>query len=254
MAVMIIALLALAACQGSSSTAQTVENAQAVIESTPVVATLAAVEPTIASTTTLEAFQLLYGILKLQNTNQAVTAEQAAVLLPLWTDYQTLTANTDPGQNPGGETDPSAATPETPLVDTATQTQLNEILIQIQAALTADQVSAIESLQITQDSVQTIMSELGIADQTPGQNADGSQPQGGGGPGGGGTPPDGTPPADNGAPPDGGGQPPADAGNAPVAEGTPFVGGGNQPGGGSRLSNEAVTALINYLLLLTNAQ
>jgi uncharacterized protein YcfL len=245
--VMIVTLFALAACQGSSSAAQTVENAQAVLESTPVAPTIAPSEPTVASTTTLEAYQLLFGILKLQNTNQVITAEQAAVLLPLWTNYQSLTANMDPDQNPGSNTDQSAATPEAPQVDSETQIQIKEILVQIQVVMTADQVSAIESLQITQDSVQTIMTELGIALQTPGQNADGSQPQGGGGPGGGSTPPDGTPP-------DGGGQPPANGGNAPIAEGTPFADGGNQPGGGSRLNVEAITALINYLLSLTNAQ
>lgn len=254
---LIIALLALAACQGSSSAVQTVENAQVTMDATVVAATLPPSEPTIANTNTLEAYQLLFGILKLQNTNQAITMEQAVVLLPLWTNYQTLTASKSPVQAPGENVDPSADNPETPQVDTETQTQLDEILTQIQAALTEDQVSAIESLQITQESTQTLMQELGITMGDPGQGADGTQPQGGGGPGGDGvTPPDGggNPPEGETPPDGGGGQPPADAGNAPVAEGTPFAGDGNQPSSGGRLSTEALTALIDYLLSLTNAQ
>ena len=89
----------LAACQGTSAAVQqTVESAQ--VEPQTVQVTLAAevATETTTSTATLDALQLVFGTLKLQGTDQVITAEQAAILLPLWTNYQTLTAGMNPGQ------------------------------------------------------------------------------------------------------------------------------------------------------------
>lgn len=239
----------LSACQGTSAaTQQTVESAQVEAQTTEV-SLAAEVATETATTATLDALQLLFGTLKLQGTDQAITAEQAAILLPLWTNYQTLTASMTPGQNPGGSADQAQATPSDPgQGDSALQQQISDLLTQIQSGMTADQISAIEALQITQDSVTTIMEELGITVADAAQGTDGAQPQGGGPGGGGGASPDG-----GGTPPEMNGTPPAGNGDAPAMQGTPSADGGGMRGGGM-VNAEALTALIEYLTSLTTAQ
>jgi hypothetical protein len=131
--------------------------------------------------------QLLLGTFKLVATDQAVTAEQAAILLPLWTELQTLTQSAPPAE-PG-------AAPQTQ--DDATQAQIDDLLAQIQAVMTAEQIQAIADMQITQESAQTIMEDIGLmmggGQQPPGGGAGGQQP-----------------PSDNAQQP--GGQPPSDGG------------------------------------------
>lgn len=245
----------LAACQGTAATAQqTVESAQ--IEAQTVQVTLAAeVAADTTSAATLDALQLVFGTLKLQGTDQAVTAEQAAVLLPLWTNYQTLTAGMNPGQGGAGPDQAQATPSESGQASSELQTQITDLLAQIQSSMTADQISAIEALQITQDSVTTLMEELGITVADAAQDGSGMQPQGGGpGGGGGGNPPSdgGTPPDNGGTPPEMNGTPPADNGVAPQMQGTPMPNDGMR--GGGMVTPEVLTALIETLTSLTTAQ
>lgn len=244
----------LVACQGEAKTTQTVESAQIEVQTTEVVlAAEVATETT--STATLDALQLVFGTLLLEGTDQAVTTEQAAIFLPLWTNYQTLTGGMNPGQGGAGP-DQAQATPADPdQIGSELQTQITDLLAQIQSSMTADQISAIEALQITQESVITLMEELGITVTDAAQGGEGMQPQGGGpGGGGGGMPPDGggTPPDGAGAPPEMNGTPPVGSGDAPAMQGTPMPNDGMR--GGGMVTPEALTALIEYLTSLTTVQ
>lgn len=141
--------------------------------------------------------QLLLGALKLEGTANAITKEQAALLIPLWTNFKVLSESMRPAQ---GQGQPNA-TPEA--ADSGLQTQLDEIIEQIQSAMTAEQIQAIAAMQITQETSQAIMTEKGITlGGTQGGNGNmqgGGQPPAGGGMPQGGQQPDaamGTPPAD----------------------------------------------------------
>jgi len=143
------------------------------------------------------AMQLLLGTIQLEGTANAVTKEQAALLIPLWTNFKVLSESLRPAQ---GQGQPNA-TPEA--ADSGLQTQLDEIIEQIQSAMTAEQIQAIAAMQITQETSQAIMTEKGITLGGPqggnGNMQGGGQPPAGGGMPQGGQQPDsamGTPPAD----------------------------------------------------------
>jgi uncharacterized membrane protein YgcG len=90
--------------------------------------------------------QLIIGTLKLKETQNAVTAEQAAELLPLWQTMQVLS-----------ESD-SAAVEET-----------EALIAQIQESMTAGQVQAITDMNLTREDMMTIMQEQGMAMGAGGQ-------------------------------------------------------------------------------------
>jgi hypothetical protein len=94
--------------------------------------------------------RLALGTLELEGTNQAVSAEQAKQLLPLWQKIKTL-----------------AATPS------STQAaDLQAVYTQIEAAMTPAQIKTIESLRLNQNDIQALMKSLGIQ-ITPGPNPNG---------------------------------------------------------------------------------
>jgi hypothetical protein len=103
--------------------------------------------------------QLMLGTLLLEGTEQAVTPEQAATLLPLWQALQ------------GG--------------GVAIQAEIDAVLKQIEGAMTQEQLEAIAAMQLTQDDLRAWMEEQGMSGGGPGPGA--------GGPGGdeGGRPPGG---------------------------------------------------------------
>jgi hypothetical protein len=108
---------------------------------------------------------LLVGTLKLQGTSNAVTATQAAALVPLWQAYAQLTSS-----------------------NTAAQAEIDAVVSQIQTTLTPAQVSAITAMKLTSQDLFTEMSSLGL---TNGGGANGTPgfrltPRAGGGAGGGG--------------------------------------------------------------------
>ena len=116
--------------------------------------------------------QLSVGTLMLEETPQAVTAEQAQELLPLWQMLRTLQQS-----------------------DTAAQVEIEAVLNQIQGAMMPEQLAAIEEMDLTPASMRTMAQELGLGigggeGSSGGQEGgfrppDGMVPGGGPGPGGG---------------------------------------------------------------------
>jgi hypothetical protein len=94
--------------------------------------------------------QLVLGTLKLEETANAVTPEQAATLLPLWQALQ------------GGVT---------------AQAEVDAVLKQIEGTMTQEQLAAIAAMQLTQEDLRAWMEEQGVG-------MGGGMPEGGG-PGGG---------------------------------------------------------------------
>ncbi len=84
--------------------------------------------------------QLAYGLLRLEGSADAVTAEQAGQLLPLWQALQTLDDST------------TAAAEETAAVQA-----------QIQATLTPAQVATIAGMRLTNAMLQAYYTEIGVA-------------------------------------------------------------------------------------------
>lgn len=108
--------------------------------------------------------KLAIGTLKLEGTPNAVTAKQAADLLPLWQVYSSLITS-----------------------DTAAQEEKDALVEQIQETMSPTQVQAINGFSLTQRDVFTSMQQLGISPSAE-VNANGTpSPNGGGFPGGGGT-------------------------------------------------------------------
>jgi hypothetical protein len=121
--------------------------------------------------------QLALGTFQLEGTENAVTPEQAAALLPLWQSLQ------------GG---------------VMAQAEVDAVLKQIEGTMTQEQLGAIAAMQLTQEDLRTWMQEQGLG-TTPGEG----MPPGGGMPPSGGTPPSGGMPPSGGAP-SGGGMPPGE--------------------------------------------
>lgn len=130
--------------------------------------------------------QLIVGTLKLDETENAVTAEQAAELLPLWQTLQVLSES-----------------------DTAAKQETEALIAQIQETMTAEQMQAITDMSLTREDMMSIMQEQGLAMGSGSQNSSsqsGGSSSGGGrvfGPGAGG-PPDEMPMPGGGGMPGGG--------------------------------------------------
>ncbi len=158
--------------------------------------------------------RLAIGILALEGTDQAVTPEQAQALLPLWKAVKSLSAS-----------------------DTASSEEIAALYDQIEELLEAEQVQAIQALNLSPEDTQALMEKYGVKMQTPGgagenpeglsqderatriaqfqaQGGGGGQFQPGGGQGGSGFGRGQMPPG--GAPPEGG-----PAMDRPNAQGTP---------------------------------
>ena len=86
-----------------------------------------------------QSIQLSMGTLKLEETPQAVTAEQAQELLPLWQMLRTLQQS-----------------------DTAAQAEIEAVLNQIQGTMTPEQRAAIKQMDLTLASMRTMAQELGL--------------------------------------------------------------------------------------------
>ena len=119
------------------------------------------------------ASELVIGTFKLEGTANAVTADEAAKLIPLWQVYKDLTASTS-----------------------AAQAEIDGLASQIQGTMTPAQVQAITDLKLTRQDEFKTMQDLGIssgnrpnASGTPRAGGNGGGfPGGGGGGGGGGFP------------------------------------------------------------------
>jgi len=98
--------------------------------------------------------KLAVGALKLEDTEFAIASDQASDLLPLWQVLRTLTTS-----------------------DAAAREEINAIVEQIQETMTADQLQAIDAMDLTNESIFSTMQELGIV--SPQVNASGTpQPRG----------------------------------------------------------------------------
>ncbi len=85
--------------------------------------------------------QLTLGSLLLEETDLAVDAEQASDLIPYWKLYRSLLGS-----------------------DTTAPEELDSLLKEIQEIMTADQVSYIANLQLNQETMMTLVNEMGIID------------------------------------------------------------------------------------------
>jgi hypothetical protein len=118
--------------------------------------------------------QVAIGTIKLEGSDQAVTAEQAKELLPLWQTLNVLYSS-----------------------DTAATQEIDALVTQIQETMTAEQTQAITALNLTRRDMMSIMQEQGLTFGGANSNAQSSNSTtnsgGGFGPGGGGFqgPPDG---------------------------------------------------------------
>jgi hypothetical protein len=93
--------------------------------------------------------KLAIGTLKLEDTDLAVTAEEAKTLLPLWKAVKSLSSS-----------------------DTTAAEELTALYQQIEDSMTDEQVQAIQDMQLTQDDINTLMQNLGIQFGGPGMNSD----------------------------------------------------------------------------------
>lgn len=143
--ILTIFILTLTACSGNAANA-----------ADPV-----SVAPSGASADALPAAtQLIIGTLKLEETNQAVTVEQAAELLPLWQTLQALYAS-----------------------DTTADQEIEALTTQIQETMTPEQMQAITAMNLTREDMFSVMQEQGLAagGQTTTTQSGNSSNSGGGG-------------------------------------------------------------------------
>ncbi|MGE5251570.1 MAG: hypothetical protein ACM3QS_15315 [Bacteroidota bacterium] len=162
------------------------------------------------------ASRLILGTLKLEGTQDAVTAEQAAELLPLWQVYEDLNSS-----------------------DTAAEAEVNALVAQIEETMTPGQVKAIDAMGLTQSDIAAVMADQKLVEALSGTAAGTSAsrneaPQGG--------------PGGN-LPPDmGGDSAMGAAGMEPVSTSNGSAqSAAAQPGGGSGIPSVLVNALIQLL-------
>ena len=89
--------------------------------------------------------QLLLGTLRLEDTDQAITGEQAKALLPLWQGYAALTAS-----------------------GTAATEEIESVQNQIVEAMTSEQIAAVAGMRLTNTALQEFYVEAGLTEvKTP---------------------------------------------------------------------------------------
>lgn len=88
-----------------------------------------------------QASQLLVGTIKLEGTKNAVDAQEAAALLPLWQAYRQLTTSS-----------------------TTAQAEMTAVVYQIQSTMSLDQIQAIKSMNLNRQDLSNAISSLGVID------------------------------------------------------------------------------------------
>jgi predicted small secreted protein len=170
------------------------------------------------------ATQLLVGTFKLEDTDLAVSADQAKQLLPLWQTLQELSTS-----------------------NTAADQEINAVVDQIKSTMTSLQMAKITAMKLTQQDIMSVMSQAGLSPNGAGATTTpmalngfpgGNNSQGGGGTAGGGAQVGGAP---AGGPPSGG----------VPGGGMPF-GGGMDPGvmgetGGASTTPQAIRQMPNQV-------
>jgi hypothetical protein len=195
-----------------------------------------------------QANMLLVGTLKLDGTDQAISAEEAVKLLPLWQAYRSLSSS-----------------------QTTAEAEVGALINQIQTIMTTEQVQKIKDLNLNDTDMMDLMQSIGGGMGPQGTPNPKSTPgvhfPSGGFPSG--NPPSGSaggpPSASSGGPPSGGGVmigPGGDAGSAASLGGGPIVQGTQDPSlqatAQARFSTQAnkvntilLDALINKLQTIT---
>lgn len=129
-----------------------------------------------------ESFQLMLGVFALEETEFAVTLDQASEMLTLWKAFRSLSTS-----------------------DTVAAAELEAVVGQIQATFTREQTEAIAAMELTQENIFEVAQDLGVIPEggfprgegegfpeggfpEGGFQGVGGFPGGGGGPGGGGFP------------------------------------------------------------------
>ena len=120
--IMILSMI-LAACSGISN--QTDASASSATDST-------------GNTNLSQVNKLLVGTLKLEDTDQAVSTEQAATLLPLWQAYRSLSNS-----------------------QTSAEAEVEALLNQIQSTMTTEQVQEIKTMNLTDTDMSDLMQSMG---------------------------------------------------------------------------------------------
>ena len=165
------------------------------------------------------ALQLAAGMLKLDGTSNAITAQQATQLLPLWQSLQQIESTPVAQSTPDGSGTPGGR------FDPAMMQQMSAQIVLIQNAMTPAQIQAITAMNLSMQDVNAALQQEGITMTGPGQGG-GFRPNGGTF-----TPPNGTPP--------GPGTPGAFPGNG--------LRNGGRRGFGNFLPQSVVNGIIQYL-------
>ena len=139
-----ILLLALVACGGTRSSGSTTSDSTGETGGTAD-----------NSTALSEEMELLIGTFKLEETDLAVSAEQASQLLPLWQVLQSLATS-----------------------DTAASEEIAAVVNAIKATMTSQQIDEITAMKLTQQDVMSVMSEAGLSfnDSGTSSTSSGSMP------------------------------------------------------------------------------
>ncbi len=149
-----------------------------------------------ASSGLTTASKLALGTLKLEGSSNAVTADEAKQLLTLWQGYQSLTSS-----------------------DTTAQVELDALVKQIQSSMSAAQTSAIQAMDLTDQSLNETLSSMASSApaSTPGVSSASSSASSASGmlSGGSNGMPSGAP---SGAPPSGSGEMPAGGDSSGVSD------------------------------------
>lgn len=123
--------------------------------------------------------ELLIGTLKLESTSQAVSADQAGKLLPLWETLQSLASS-----------------------GTAASQEVDAVVSQIEGTMSAQQISSITAMDLTQQDLLVAIADTGAASTSSSSSnstsANPTQIQAGAGAPSSGDPGGGNPPADMG--------------------------------------------------------
>lgn len=156
----ILSLLVLVACGAGSSSGNGATTAVTTTQNSPAGAAVQALGTGELSTQA----KLALGVLQLETTADAVTAEQGNTMLPYWRTLQALIES-----------------------GTAADVEIEAVLKPIQNALTAAQLDAINSMDISADTIQSVLAQTAETNRAggAGRGFDGGFPGGGPPPGGG---------------------------------------------------------------------
>lgn len=95
--------------------------------------------------------QLIMGMFQLENTEYAISAEQAVQLVPLWKVYENMIASS-----------------------TAAEAEREALLNQIAGEMTEEQIAFLDSGEVDAVEMQALMADLGIEIQNPGMGSNGN--------------------------------------------------------------------------------